>query len=81
MAVSQGNRLGLWNTTARSGSAPSTCLPSSTMAPLEMSLSPAVIVSTVDLPQPEWPMSETNSPFFRVSSKSSTTVSGPLGVG
>ena len=39
------------------------------------------MVRTVDLPQPEGPISDTNSPFFRVSSDPSTTVSGPLGVG
>ncbi len=36
---------------------------------------------TVDLPQPEWPISETNSPFSIFMSKPSTTVSGPFGVG
>ena len=36
---------------------------------------------TVDLPHPEWPISETNSPFFIRSWNFSTTVSGPLGVG
>ena len=45
-----------------------------------MALSPAAMVSTVDLPQPEWPMTETNSPRFMVRLKSFTTVSGPLGV-
>ena len=39
------------------------------------------MVSTVDLPQPEWPISETNSPLSISRLKSSTTVSGPLGVG
>ena len=38
------------------------------------------MVSTVDLPQPEWPMIEMNSPFCMVRSKFSTTVSGPFGV-
>ncbi len=80
-AVSQGKRLGDWKTTARSGSAPSTFQPSRRIAPLEIGLSPAAIVSTVDLPQPEWPMSEMNSPLFTLRSKSSTTVSGPFGVG
>ena len=39
------------------------------------------MVSTVDLPQPEWPISETNSPLPIIRLKSSTTVSGPFGVG
>ena len=51
------------------------------MPPSEISFKPAVIESTVDFPQPEWPISEMNSPFFKVRSKSSTTVSGPFGVG
>ena len=37
------------------------------------------MVSTVDLPQPEWPISEMNSPRFISRSKPSTTVSGPFG--
>ena len=44
-------------------------------------LSPAIIESTVDLPQPEWPISDTNSPRSIRRSTESTTVSGPFGVG
>jgi hypothetical protein len=51
------------------------------MPPPLTSVSPAVIVNTVDLPQPEWPISDTNSPRSMMSSKSSTTVSGPRRVG
>ena len=72
---------GDWKTTARSGPAPLTSCPSSTKPPLDILLSPAAIDRTVDLPQPEWPMSVTNSPFFILRLKPSTTVSGPFGVG
>ena len=52
------------------------------MMPPEVTLCrPATMESTVDLPQPEWPISEMSSPFFILWSKPSTTVSGPLGVG
>ena len=51
------------------------------MPPPEIGLSPATIDSTVDLPQPEWPISVMNSPLFIFRSKPSTTVSGPFGVG
>ena len=37
--------------------------------------------STVDLPQPEWPIIDTNSPFLILRLNSSTTVRGPLAVG
>ena len=62
-AVSHGSRLGAWKTTPRSGPAASISRPSSTMPPSLTSVSPATIDSTVDLPQPEWPISETNSPL------------------
>ena len=48
------------------------------MPPSLMSVRPATIDSTVDLPQPEWPISETNSPLRIFRLKPSTTVSGPL---
>ena len=35
--------------------------------------------STVDLPQPEWPIRQTNSPWRSDRSKSRTTATGPSG--
>ena len=36
-------------------------------------VSPATMLSSVDLPQPEWPMIETNSPLRTVSDTSRST--------
>ena len=80
-AVSQGSRLGAWNTMPRSGPAVATMRPSSTMPPSVTSVSPAAIDSTVDLPQPECPISEMNSPRAMSRLNWSTTVSGPRVVG
>ena len=60
--MSHGSREWFWNTTARSGPGPSTSLPSSTTPPPVAGSSPATTFSSVDLPQPEWPMTETYSP-------------------
>ena len=62
-----------WNTTARSGPGLSTSLFSSSTAPAETLVSPAIRLSKVDLPQPEWPMIETNSPLSMVSLMSFST--------
>ena len=51
------------------------------MPPPEISLRPATMDRTVDLPQPEWPISEMNSPRSMLRVKFSSTVSGPFGVG
>ena len=58
-----------------------TSRPSSNDASQAGRVSPATIDSTVDLPQPEWPIRQTNSPSRMVRSKSSTTGSGRPGVG
>ena len=64
----------------RSGPGPSISRPARMMPPLVFSLSPATIDSTVDFPQPEWPIRQTNSPspIFRV--KSRTITASPVGV-
>jgi hypothetical protein len=49
--------------TARSGPGPAISRPSSTAPPFVAGVSPATILSSVDFPQPECPMIETNSPF------------------
>jgi len=46
-----------------------------------MSLKPASMESTVDFPQPEWPIRHTNSPRWMVRLKFFTMITGPLGVG
>ena len=61
--VSQGSSEWFWNTTARSGPGPAISRPSHSSTPLVGSVRPAIRLSSVDLPQPEWPISETTSPF------------------
>ena len=51
-----------WNTTARSGPGPAISRSPRISTPLVASSNPASRFSSVDLPQPEWPMIETNSP-------------------
>ena len=51
------------------------------MNPALMSFNPASMESTVLLPQPEWPMSATNSPLRMRRLKSLTMIAGPFGVG
>ncbi len=72
-AVIQGSRQGDWKTTPRSGPGSATSRPSSSTPPRVAADSPAAIERTVDLPQPECPMRQTNSPLAMVRSKSSTT--------
>jgi hypothetical protein len=77
--VSQGSSEWFWNTTARSGPGAFTSLPS-TMTPPEVALSrPATMFSTVDLPQPEWPISEMYSPRLMSRLMSLSTGLPPLG--
>src|SRR5689334_8520884 len=52
-----------WNTTMRSSPGPAISLPSRTMPPALALSSPAMMLSSVDLPQPECPTIVTNSPF------------------
>src|SRR5688572_2120668 len=66
--VSHGRSEWFWNTTPRSGPGPSTCLPASRMAPRVGLIRPATRLRSVLLPQPEWPMSVTNSPLRMVRS-------------
>ena len=52
-ALIHGSKHGAWNTTPRSGPGPEISRLATTTEPSLMSLSPATMVSTVDLPQPE----------------------------
>jgi hypothetical protein len=55
--------LWFWNTTARSGPGPAISRPSQISTPSVGVVSPATRLSSVDLPQPECPISAMNSPF------------------
>src|SRR5574341_502870 len=61
--VSHGSSEWFWNTTPRSGPGPAMCLPARSTVPAVGLRSPATTLSSVLLPQPEWPMSVTNSPL------------------
>src|ERR1700752_554814 len=56
---------------------PSIAWPSTITVPADGASSPARMLSTVVLPQPEWPMMQTNSPRTIVSHKSRNTVVSP----
>src|SRR5262249_16937683 len=62
---------------ARSMLGPSIAWPSTMTVPLVGRSRPARILSTVVLPQPEWPMMQVNSPRFIDSHRSSNTVVSP----
>src|SRR5688572_7235857 len=64
--VSQGSSEWFWNTTPRSGPGPAISLLASSRCPAVGRSSPARRFSSVDLPQPEWPISVTNSPLATV---------------
>src|SRR6266581_1632083 len=55
IAVRQGNSAYSWNTTPRSADAPFTCVPSTRTRPAVGCTKPAIIPSSVDLPQPDGP--------------------------
>src|SRR6266705_1938661 len=76
--VSQGSREWFWNTTPRSGPGPETSRSASRTWPSVGLSSPATILSSVDLPQPECPISETNSPARMSRSIFSIAQNGPF---
>src|SRR5437867_13364383 len=80
-ALNQGSRQGDWNTTPRSAPGWSTSFPLITTPPYVAFWSPAMIDSTVDLPQPECPRMQTNSPGLVMKLTFCTAVYGPDGVG
>ena len=59
------------------GASPVTSRPSMEMVPLLVSSSPAISLSSVDLPQPEGPTKTTNSPFSISRSSSGMIVVAP----
>ena len=60
--LSHGNRAESWNITSRSGPGPFTALPSTVTAPASGCSRPATRLSSVDLPQPDGPSRQMNSP-------------------
>src|SRR5690606_24474200 len=67
----------VWKTTPRSRLGPDTSRPSMMMTPPDGASRPASAFRTVVLPQPEWPITQTNWPFSTLKLRSSnTTVSG-----
>ena len=71
--VSQGISAWLWNTTPRSRLGPATSRPSMKTLPDVAVSSPASTLRMVVLPQPEWPMMQTNSPRSSVNDTSANT--------
>ena len=78
--VSQGSSEWFWNTTARSGPGPLISLLAHSKVPAVGVVSPAIRFSSVDLPQPECPMSATNSPLATVRLMSRSAGNRPLAV-
>jgi hypothetical protein len=80
--VSQGMSAWLWNTTPRSRLGPTTSRPSMKTWPLVAVSSPASTFRMVVLPQPEWPMMQTNSPRSSVNDTlANTGLAGREGLG
>jgi hypothetical protein len=77
MTVRQGNSAWLWKITARSRLGPSIDWLSTMTVPSDGASRPARILSTVVLPQPEWPMMQVKSPRRIDSHRSSNTVVTP----
>src|SRR6185369_3822816 len=61
--VSHGSSEWFWNTTPRSGPGPAISRLAQIRLPRVGVVRPAIRLSKVDLPQPEWPISATNSPL------------------
>src|SRR3954447_1972021 len=80
-ALIHGSRHGDWKTTPRSGPGPVSSFPARIIAPSVSGFRPATIDNTVDLPHPEWPIRQTNSPFLIERSKSFTITAGPFAPG
>src|SRR5436190_12901998 len=77
MTERHGSSAWLWKITARSRLGPSIAWLSTMTVPSEGASRPARMLSTVVLPQPEWPMMQVNSPRCIDSHRSSNTVVVP----
>ena len=76
----QGSRLASWKTMAICGSGPSTARPSTRIRPPDSPCSPAIDQSRVDFPQPEGPITQTNSPLATSIEKRSSACTRPVRV-
>src|SRR6478609_7906285 len=77
ITVRHGSSAWVWKITARSRLGPSIAWLSTITVPADGSSSPARMLSTVVLPQPEWPMMQVKSPRCIGSQTSSNTVVMP----
>ena len=77
LTVSQGNTPYSWKITPRSGPGPAIGCPSSSTCPASGFMNPATMFIIVVLPQPDGPITETNSRSRIAYETSSTTRSGP----
>ncbi|CFP57268.1 Uncharacterised protein [Bordetella pertussis] len=73
----QGSRVACWNTMPTSRRGPSMACPRSSATPAEGLSRPAATLSRVDLPQPEGPSMDRNSPSATVVLNPSSAVVGP----
>jgi hypothetical protein len=78
-ADSQGSSVASWNTRPTSRRGPAIGSPRTAMRPAVIGSSPASIMSSVDLPQPDGPRMETNSPSAMSSDTPATASTGPAG--
>src|SRR5258708_7747424 len=76
--VNQGNTPFSWNTKIRWGSGPDTGVPLTNTSPTAGLRKPAMMFSRVDLPQPEGPTMQTNSPRTTSKSMLSRTTMGAV---
>src|SRR5947199_4032042 len=75
VTVSQGNEVYFWKTMPRSLPGPETGWPFTSTSPWSGRSSPAIMRSSVDLPQPEGPSSTRNSPISRPSAEYASSTS------
>ena len=78
-ALSQGSSVASWNTRPASRRGPVMAVPPTVMVPAVSGSSPASIISRVDLPQPDGPRMETNSPSATSKLTPATASTGPAG--
>jgi hypothetical protein len=81
--LSQGISAWLWKMTPRSRLGPDTSRWSMKTLPLLALSRPARMLRMVDLPQPEWPVTQTNSPLWmrKLTWSNTVTFSPPVGLG
>src|SRR5690348_4528895 len=75
MTVRQGNVDSSWNTMPNAGCVPRTASPPTATRPSNSGIRPPMMLNNVDLPQPDGPMMETNSPCSTANDTRSTASS------